>query len=78
VLSSKSQYEKKLKEWGLRKNLTKSEWQWVHSRLEKRKAAGKDDFELRLDGNVMDKKKVCKEANRNRPYNIQERQQAGI
>ncbi|KAJ5266669.1 hypothetical protein N7478_009477 [Penicillium angulare] len=52
------------KKWGFKKNLTKSDWNFVAYRREKRKREGKDPGELWANGKVVPEPKVRKEMSR--------------
>ncbi|KAK5996208.1 putative ankyrin repeat protein [Cladobotryum mycophilum] len=63
--SSKSQYEKKLKEWGIRKRrMGKVEWTFLSQRIGKRKRDQGKDSEVYIDGDLYPPAKVRKETAR--------------
>lgn len=62
--NSKSQYERHLKRWKMRKNLKNHEWKAVHHHTSKRKIDGKES-DLYVDGILIPNKKVRKETSRN-------------
>jgi hypothetical protein len=64
--SSKFQYEMKLKEWGLRKNLTGDEWKVIDYKTKKRKAEHKETA-VSLQGFPIESKRVKKELGRRFP-----------
>ncbi|KAF1828055.1 hypothetical protein BDW02DRAFT_603829 [Decorospora gaudefroyi] len=64
-----SQYERKLKDWGLRKNLTVKAWRKIFSHWEERIRQGKSSLVL-IDGVAQSKEKIERELarTRNREY----------
>lgn len=54
-----AQYERQLKKWGFRKNLTSNEWAYVAREIEKRTFEGRDS-EVIVDGKLVPKEKVQK------------------
>lgn len=62
---SKAQFERKLKEWGLRKNrMKKGDWKVVSAKLAKRKRETGNDYEIYIDGVRCPSPKVRKETAR--------------
>jgi hypothetical protein len=61
TLSSKSQYEARFREWNLRKNLKRKDWQSVIEQVHKRARIGKES-EVRLNGAVLSNERVAREA----------------
>jgi hypothetical protein len=61
TLSSKSQYEGRFREWNLRKNLKRKDWQSVIEHVHKRARTGKES-EVRFNGAVLPNEKVAREA----------------
>jgi hypothetical protein len=61
TLSSKSQYEGRFREWNLRKNLKRKDWQSVIKHVHKRARIGKES-EVRFNGAVLSNEKVAREA----------------
>jgi len=59
----KAQYEAKLKFWGMLKNLTPEQWEAVHRRMERRKAANKKTY-LILGGRILPEEKIRKATSR--------------
>ncbi|KAK4085863.1 hypothetical protein Purlil1_9820 [Purpureocillium lilacinum] len=63
--ASKAQFERKLKEWGLRKNrMKKGDWKVVSAKLAKRKRETGKDYEIYIDGVRCPSPKVRKETAR--------------
>lgn len=60
TISSKNQYTRMLRAWGVRKNCNGSIWKFVDARIRKRKSAGKTS-DVYLNGNHVPPKKVQKE-----------------
>ena len=71
-VDSKAQYENRFMKWGFRKHRKGHEWKDASYRIEKRKRDGKDSS-LYIDGALIPKKKICKEASRHNFPTIQER-----
>jgi hypothetical protein len=61
TLSSKSQYEARFREWNLRKNLKRKDWQSVIEQVHKRARIGKES-EVWLNGAVLSNERVAREA----------------
>ncbi|MCJ1269666.1 hypothetical protein MMC22_009558 [Lobaria immixta] len=61
--ATKAQYEIQFKKWDLRKNLTNKEWDYVHSRVEKRKREEKDS-DVYFKRTKIPEKKLKKELSR--------------
>ncbi|KAL3961261.1 hypothetical protein ACCO45_002784 [Purpureocillium lilacinum] len=63
--ASKAQFERKLKEWGLRKNrMKKGDWKVISAKLAKRKRETGKDYEIYIDGVRCPSPKVRKETAR--------------
>ncbi|KAH6877254.1 ankyrin repeat-containing domain protein [Thelonectria olida] len=62
--ASKHQYEHKLKQWGLRKNLSGHVWKYIDHEIKKRKRDGKEETDVVLSGIRLPKTKVEKECQR--------------
>jgi hypothetical protein len=60
ILSSKSQYEGRFREWNLRKNLKRKDWQTVIEYVHKRARIGKES-EVRLNGVILTNERVARE-----------------
>jgi ankyrin repeat protein len=60
TLSSKSQYEGRFREWNLRKNLKRKDWQRVIEDVNKRARIGKES-EVRLNGAILNNERVARE-----------------
>jgi hypothetical protein len=61
TFSSKSQYEGRFREWNLRKNLKRKDWQGIIEHVHKRARIGKES-EVRLNGAVLTNERVAREA----------------
>jgi hypothetical protein len=58
--ASKSQYEGRFREWNLRKNLKRKDWQTVIEYVHKRARIGKES-EVRLNGVILTNERVARE-----------------
>lgn len=60
---SDKQYVRKLKAWGMKKNVSRHQWKQSVSLVQKRKAEGKET-KLTIDGMVISAKRMKKEMGR--------------
>ncbi|OJZ89757.1 hypothetical protein ASPFODRAFT_711040 [Aspergillus luchuensis CBS 106.47] len=63
-----SEYKKKLKAWGVRKNGTTSAWVFVPREVAKRKLQGKEDYEVLMHGKIYTAKQAEREMARHVTY----------
>lgn len=63
-----SEYKKKLKAWGVRKNGTTSAWVFVQREVAKRKLQGKEDYEVLMHGKIYTAKQAEREMARHVTY----------
>jgi hypothetical protein len=61
TFSSKSQYERRFREWNLRKNLKRKDWQRVIEHVHKRARIGKES-EVRLNGAILTNERIARES----------------
>jgi hypothetical protein len=66
TLDSKTQYERHFKNWNIRKNLTRTDWVALDSRIKKRKKSGKDSSVYKK-GILIPQKRINKETSRHFP-----------
>ncbi|KUJ20686.1 uncharacterized protein LY89DRAFT_451973 [Mollisia scopiformis] len=62
-IASKNQYERKLKEWEFRKNLSSDEWKYIIHKKRKREDLGKES-QIMMHGVAIPKKRIKKEEGR--------------
>lgn len=68
LCTRESEYKKKLRAWGVRKNGTTSAWVFVQREVAKRKLQGKEDYEVLMHGKIYTAKQAEREMARHVTY----------
>jgi hypothetical protein len=76
-LGSKSEYERHLRAWSVRKYLKQSDWEYIHRRIEKRKRDGEECVVYAGEIEIPEKK-VKREISRRFPPTFRQRWVTGI